>query len=119
MWFPQVLQASLLCSHKFSFINVLLSPLVNTTDIRISKIDVLYPMSSYTGSYEKVRKRHDEYLPIGVALMLACCLVTIFVINPQSGGYGGGTNQLAFWESAGLLWAGVLIGYVALVFRSV
>ena len=75
-------------------------------------------MSSYTGSYEKARKRHDEYLPIGVALMIICCLVTIFVINPQSGGYGGGTNQLAFWEAAGVMWAGVLIGYIALIFRA-
>jgi hypothetical protein len=112
---------SLDSSHAFLFINVphdkkILSCI---TDIRISKIDVLYPMSSYTGSYEKTRKRHDEYLPIGVALMLVCCLVTIFVINPQSGGYGGGTNQLAFWEAAGVMWAGVLIGYVALIFRAV
>lgn len=76
-------------------------------------------MSSYTSSYEKIKKRHDGYLPIGVALMLVCCLVTIFVIVPQNGGYGGGTNQLAFWESAGLIWAGVLIGFIALIFRSV
>ena len=76
-------------------------------------------MSSYTGSYEKARKRHDGYLPIGAAVLVISCLVTIFVINPQSGGYGGGTNQLAFWEAAGVLWAGVLIGYIALIFRSV
>ncbi|NHH96700.1 hypothetical protein DYY66_2033 [Candidatus Nitrosotalea sp. FS] len=76
-------------------------------------------MSSYTGSYEKVRKHHDGYLPIGVALMIGCCLVTIFVINPQSGGYAGGTNQLAFFEAAGVMFAGVLIGYIALIFRSV
>jgi hypothetical protein len=75
-------------------------------------------MSSYTGSYEKVKKRHDGYLPIGVALMIGCCLVTIFVINPGAGGYGGGTNQLALWEGAGLIWAGVLIGYIALIFRA-
>jgi K+-transporting ATPase A subunit len=75
-------------------------------------------MSSYTGSYEKVRRQHDSYLPIGVAVMLISCLLVIFVINPQSGGYGGGTNQLAFWESAGLIWGGVLIGYIALIFRS-
>lgn len=88
-------------------------------DIRISLNHVLFTMSSYTSSYETQRKRHDGYLPIGVALMLACCLVTIFVIHPQSGGYGGGTNQLAFWEGAGTIWAGVLIGYIALIFRSV
>lgn len=75
-------------------------------------------MSSYTGSYEKVRKRHDGYLPIGVAVLLISCLVTIFVISPQSGGYAGGTNQLAFWEAAGVMWAGVLIGYIALIFRA-
>ncbi|MGI0102969.1 MAG: hypothetical protein ACREA7_10325 [Nitrosotalea sp.] len=63
------------------------------------------------------RKRHDEYLPIAVAIMVACCLVTIFVINPEAGGYGGGDNPVAFYESAGLMFAGVLIGYVALVFR--
>ncbi len=80
---------------------------------------VLLPMSSYTGSYETTRKQHSEYLPIAVAIMIACCLVTIFVINPQSGGYGGGTNQLAFFEGAGLILAGVLIGYIALVFRAV
>lgn len=80
---------------------------------------VLYIMSTYTGSYEKARKHHDEYLPIGVTLMLISCLVTIFVIVPQSGGYGGGTNPLAFWEGAGVIWAGVLIGFIALVFRSV
>ncbi|MGI0018635.1 MAG: hypothetical protein ACREA1_07990 [Nitrosotalea sp.] len=93
--------------------------LTYTTDIRISKNHVLYPMSTYTDSYRKTRKRHDEYLPIGVALMIGCCLVTIFVISPQSGGYGGGTNQLALWEGAGVIWAGVLIGYIALIFRSV
>ena len=87
-------------------------------EIRISWNDVLLSMSSYTGSYE-TRKQHSEYLPIAVAIMIATCLVTIFVINPQSGGYGGGTNQLAFWEGAGLIWAGVLIGYVALIFRAV
>lgn len=76
-------------------------------------------MSSYTGSYEKARKRHDGHLPIGVAVMLVSCLVVIFVISPQSGGYGGGTNQLALWESAGLIWGGVLIGYIALIFRAV
>ncbi|MDE1770974.1 MAG: hypothetical protein KGI28_10560 [Thaumarchaeota archaeon] len=76
-------------------------------------------MSSYTGSYEKVRKQHDGYLPIGVAVLVISCLVTIFVIHPQFGGYGGGTDSLAFWEGAGVIWAGVLIGYIALIFRSV
>jgi len=106
-------------NERFSINFISYFVICNTTDIRISQIHVLYPMSSYTGSYEKTRKRHDEYLPIGVALMLVCCLVTIFVISPQSGGYGGGTNQLAFWEAAGVMWAGVLIGYIALIFRAV
>ena len=88
-------------------------------NIRISQNHVLYPMSTQTDSYERTGKRHDEYLPIGVALLLASCLVTIFVINPQSGGYAGGSNQLALWESAGVIWAGVLIGFIALIFRSV
>jgi hypothetical protein len=75
-------------------------------------------MSTYKGSFER-KKQHSEYLPIAVAIMIATCLVTIFVISPQSGGYGGGTNQLAFFEGAGLIFAGVLIGYIALVFRAV
>jgi len=70
------------------------------------------------GSYEKTQRRNDKLLPIGVALMLICCLVTIFVVNAQAGGYGGGNNTLAFWEGAGLIWAGVLIGYIALIFRA-
>ncbi len=75
-------------------------------------------MSTYDASGKiQQRKRHDEYLPIAVAIMVACCLVTIFVINPEAGGYGGGDNPVAFYESAGLMFAGVLIGYVALVFR--
>ena len=76
-------------------------------------------MSSYTGSYEKTRREHPQYIPIAVAVMITCCLVTIFVINPQSGGYGGGTNQLAFFEGAGLILCGVLVGYIALIFRAV
>lgn len=75
-------------------------------------------MSTYDASGKiQQRKRHDEYLPIAVAIMLACVLVTIFVIDPEAGGYGGGSNPVAFYESAGLVFAGVLIGYVALVFR--
>ncbi len=62
-------------------------------------------------------KRHDGYIPIAVAIMLACIFVTIFVINPEAGGYGGGNNPAAFYESAGLICAGVVIGYVALIFR--
>ena len=88
------------------------------TDTRISWNHVLLPMSPYAGSYE-TRKQHSEYLPIAMAIMISACLVTIFVISPQSGGYGGGSNQLAFWEGAGLIWAGVIIGYIALVFRAV
>ncbi len=75
-------------------------------------------MSTHTGTFGTTRKKHDEYLPIAVAVMLAACLVTIFVINPQSGGYGGGSNALSFWEGTGLIWAGVLVGYIALVFRA-
>lgn len=75
-------------------------------------------MSSHANPYE-TRKQHSEYLPMAVAIMVATCLVTIFVINPQSGGYGGGSNPLAFFEGAGLIWAGVLIGFIALVFRAV
>ena len=50
--------------------------------------------------------------------MLICSLVTIFVVNPQAGGYGGGNNPLSMWEAAGLIWGGVLVGYIALVFRA-
>lgn len=75
-------------------------------------------MSTYDASGKiQQRKRHDEYMPVAVAIMLVCVLVTIFVINPESGGYGGGTNPVAFYESAGLISAGVLIGYIALIFR--
>ncbi|MGI0087356.1 MAG: hypothetical protein ACREBI_05295 [Nitrosotalea sp.] len=75
-------------------------------------------MSTYDASGKiQQRKRHDEYLPIAVAIMLACVLVTIFVINPEAGGYGGGNSPVTFYESAGLVIAGVLIGFVALVFR--
>ena len=76
-------------------------------------------MSTYEGKSEGfARKRHDGYLPIGVAVMLICTLVAIFVINPQAGGYGGGNNPMTMWEAAGLIWGGVLVGYVALIFRS-
>lgn len=75
-------------------------------------------MSTYDASGKiQQKKRHDEYLPIAVAIMLACVFVTIFVINPEAGGYGGGNNPVAFYESAGLICAGVVIGYVALIFR--
>jgi hypothetical protein len=75
-------------------------------------------MSTYDASGKiQQRKRHYEYMPAAVAIMLACVLVTIFVINPESGGYGGGTNPVAFYESAGLISAGVLIGYIVLIFR--
>jgi phosphotransferase system glucose/maltose/N-acetylglucosamine-specific IIC component len=58
-------------------------------------------------------------MPIGAALMLICALITIFVINPEQYGYAGGDHSLAFFEGAGLILASVLIGYIALVFRSV
>ena len=40
-----------------------------------------------------------------------CCL--------QNVGYRGGTNQITFFEGAGLIFGGVLIGYIVLVFRAV
>ncbi len=74
-------------------------------------------MSTYdTGKVAK--RRHDEYLPIAVAIMLATCFAVIFGINAEAGGYGGGNNPLAFYESAGLMSAGVLIGYLVFVFRA-
>src|SRR5574337_983159 len=91
----------------------------------LQQISVYPRLTYYTPClHTRVRMKKQEsdmtnIFPIGVALMLVCCLVTIFVISPQSGGYGGGTNQLAFWEAAGVMWAGVLIGYVALIFRAV
>lgn len=76
-------------------------------------------MSTYDASGRvQQRKRHDEYLPIAVAIMLACCFVTIFGINAQAGGYGGGNNPVVFYESAGLIIGGVLIGYLAFIFRA-
>lgn len=80
---------------------------------------VLISMSSYdTTGRIRQKKRHDEYLPIAVAIMLAVCLITIFGINAEAGGYGGGSNPLTFYESAGLMSAGVLVGYLAFVFRA-
>lgn len=75
-------------------------------------------MSTYDSTGKMQRKRHDEYLPIAVAIMLACCFGVIFGINPEAGGYGGGNNPLIFYESAGLMSAGVLVGYLAFVFRA-
>ena len=75
-------------------------------------------MSTYDTSGRTVRKSHDVYLPIAVAIMLATCFTIIFGLNPQAGGYGGGNNPALFYESAGLMSAGVLIGYLAFVFRA-
>lgn len=66
-----------------------------------------------------VRKQHPQYLPAAVAVMLTACLVTIFVIHPETNGYGGGSDLVSFWEGAGVIYAGVLIGYIALIFRSI
>jgi len=79
---------------------------------------VLMVMSTYDASGRTVRKSHDIYLPIAVAIMLATCFTIIFGLNPQAGGYGGGNNPALFYESAGLMSAGVLIGYLAFVFRA-
>ncbi len=75
-------------------------------------------MSTYDTSGKTMRKRHDEYLPIAVAIMLAACFAVIFGINAQAGGYGGGNNPLSFYESAGIISAAVLVGYLAFVFRA-
>ncbi len=75
-------------------------------------------MSTYDTSSRVQRKRHDEYLPIAVAIMLASSFIVIFGINAEAGGYGGGDNPVAFYESAGLMIAGVLVGYLAFVFRA-
>src|SRR2546428_8694911 len=75
-------------------------------------------MSTYGGRTEEFeRKHHYGYLPIAVALMLICSLVTIFVVNPQAGGYGGGNNPLSMWEAAGLFLGGGLLGYIPLGFQ--
>ena len=79
---------------------------------------VLMVMSTYDTSGRTVRKSHDVYLPIAVAIMLACCFTIIFGLNPQAGGYGGGNNPALFYESAGVMAAAVLVGYVALIFRA-
>ncbi|MGI0046285.1 MAG: hypothetical protein ACREBB_03745 [Nitrosotalea sp.] len=76
-------------------------------------------MSTYDSSGKsQEKKRHDGYLPIAVAIMLACCFAVIFGINAEAGGYGGGSNPLAFYEGAGVMSAGVLIGYIVFVFRA-
>ena len=75
-------------------------------------------MSTYDASGRAVRKSHDGYLPIAVAIMLAACFAIIFGLNPQAGGYGGGNNPVLFYESAGIMAAAVLVGYIAFVFRA-
>ena len=65
------------------------------------------------------RKQHPQYIPVAVAIMLAACLITIFVIHPELNGYGGGNDPVSFYEGAGLIAASVLVGYVVLIFRSV
>jgi hypothetical protein len=77
-------------------------------------------MSTYDASGEtRQRKTHDVYLPIAVAIMLAACFAIIFGLNPEAGGYGGGNGgSLVFYESAALMAAAVLVGYVALIFRA-
>ncbi len=79
---------------------------------------IYHSMSTYDTSSRIQKKRHDEYLPIAVAIMLATCFAVIFGINAEAGGYGGGNNPVTFYESAGLMSAGVLIGYLAFVFRA-
>lgn len=80
---------------------------------------IIQSMSTYdTSGKIQHRKRHDEFLPIAVAIMLATCLAVIFGVNAEAGGYGGGNNPLTFYESAGLMSAGVLVGYLAFVFRA-
>lgn len=92
--------------------------MLSNTHIPISLNNVNNHMSTYDASGKTARKRHDEYLPIAVAIMLAACLAVIFGINAESGGYGGGNNPVAFYESAGLMSAGVLVGYLVFVFRA-
>lgn len=65
------------------------------------------------------RRQHPQYVPAAVAIMLAACFVTIFVLHPETNGYAGGSDPLSFWEGAGIIYAGVLIGYIALIFRSI
>ena len=75
-------------------------------------------MSTYTSGGTRQRQRHDAFLPIAVAIMLATCFAIIFGLDPEAGGYGGGNNPALFYESAGLMAAAVLIGYVGLVFKA-
>ena len=76
-------------------------------------------MSTYsTAGDTRQRKSHDVYIPIAVAIMLAACFGIIFGLNPQAGGYGGGTDPALFYESAGLMVGAVLVGYIVFVFRA-
>jgi len=75
-------------------------------------------MSTYSSGETRQRKSHDVYIPIAVAIMLAACFAIIFGLNPQAGGYGGGSNPALFYESAGLMVAAVLVGYIVFVFRA-
>lgn len=76
-------------------------------------------MSSYdTSGTVRQRQRHDAYIPIAVAIMLAACFAVIFGINPEAGGYGGGDNPALFYESAGVMVSAVLVGYIVFIFRA-
>jgi hypothetical protein len=74
-------------------------------------------MSTHSG-YSETAMKHHELMPIGAALMVICTLITIFVINPEQYGYAAGAHPLVLFEGAGLILGSVLIGYIALVFRS-
>ncbi len=80
-------------------------------------------------------RRHDNYIPVGVAIMMAACLITIFVVDAQGlcpppwpnssgcavlfSGYAGPANYP--WlelEGAGIIWAGTLVAYFVFIWRA-
>ncbi len=62
-------------------------------------------------------KRHDGYIPIGVAILMTSCLISIFLVNAQANGYGS-NDPLLVLESGGVIWAGTLVAWFVFIWRA-
>ncbi len=80
-------------------------------------------------------ERHDAYIPIGIAIMMTACLITIFIVDAQGlcpppwpnsaascvffAGYGGGSGYPYLeLEGAGIIWGGTLVAYFVFIWRA-